>query len=96
MTHQPTVLDAATDLQRCVYSSYSPQGFSDPNYLQFLQHSLNIFNKTKNQINPQIFNLVNQRLQKAQDPQAPDHHRREDLAMASTLLATAIPYQPSS
>lgn len=86
MTHQPTPRDAACDFRRCVYASLSPDGFDNANLRAFLNHGLAVFEEVKDGIDPQVRQLVRERLSKAQDPKRDLSYRREDLLMAASFL----------
>ncbi|GEM_PF-5386475 len=78
--YKPTKLDAATDLRRSIYASFSKKKFDDPNFKTFFNHALEILKKIK------VDKTVLQRIQKSQDKNLEDEKRREDLLTASILL----------
>ncbi|MBL7150337.1 hypothetical protein ISS86_00190 [Candidatus Microgenomates bacterium] len=86
MNHQPTPLDMATDLRRCIYASFSRKGFDDPNVKTFFNHALMIFRKLEGTLDKQTFTAINKQLTKAQNPNSNHQKRREDLLMATVLL----------
>ncbi|MCG2685894.1 hypothetical protein L6258_00820 [Candidatus Parcubacteria bacterium] len=45
MIRQPTPLDVATDLKRCVHASLSEKGFESQNFKTFLNHGLTTLNQ---------------------------------------------------
>ena len=83
MTHQPTKLDAASDLRRCIYASFSKQKFEDPVFIKFFNHMRDILRKQK------VDKAVFERLEKAQGENLDDNKRREDLLTASIFLQNA-------
>lgn len=86
MTYQPTVLDAASDLRRCIYASYSPEGFNDSNFVTFFSHAQMIIKKVANDLDDQVIKTVNERMDKTQDKEQPLSKRREDLLTSAILL----------
>lgn len=89
MTYKPTVLDAASDLRRCIYASYTPEGFNDPNFVTFFQHAQKVLLESGNILDKRLTKIVNGRLRKAQDESNPLSKRREDLLVAAILLQNA-------
>ncbi|MBM4402510.1 MAG: hypothetical protein FJ044_04660 [Candidatus Cloacimonetes bacterium] len=86
MKHQPTLLDAAVDLQRCIYASFSEQGTNDPNFKIFLQHAKEIINQSKGSIDNKAFEVIESCLNKVEQPNTNLPKLREDLLMAASLL----------
>lgn len=87
MNHQPTSLDLAADLRRCLYLSLSQEGFTDQNFLTFFHHALQVFSQIKNQIDPSLLSLLQKLLRRSQNSQLSLQKRREDLLTASLLLS---------
>lgn len=86
LTHTPTLLDAAADLKRCIYASFSDQGFRDPNVITFLSHAHKVIDSWEAQLDAKLLAQIRMRLQKAQSPELSDKKRREDLLTAALLL----------
>ena len=78
--YKPTNLDAATDLRRCIYASFSKQKFEDPVFKDFFSHAKEILKKQK------VSNVILERLKKSQNKNLDDNKRREDLLTASIFL----------
>lgn len=86
MKYKPTVLDAASDLRRCIYASYSKEGFNDPNFASFFQHAKKILLASGGKLDKRLTKIVNERLRKAQDESRPLSRRREDILTVAILL----------
>ncbi len=83
--HQPTLKDAATDLRRCIYASFSPEGIENETFKTFYQHAQKIIEKQKDQLDPQIKEIIEIRLYK--DPKDKKLYKiREDLLLSANLL----------
>lgn len=89
MTYQPTPLDAATDLKRCLSASYDEKPFASDTFTTFLNHSLIIIKQLEDSLDRQRLKVIQERLAKAQDPVADPLKRREDLLTAAVLLENA-------
>ena len=86
MKYKPTLLDAAADLKRCIYASFSEQGANDPNFKVFLRHGKEIINQSKSNIDKKTLTVIRQRLNKAEELNSNLPKAREDLLMAASLL----------
>lgn len=94
--YQPTINDVVVDLRRCIYASFSPQGFKDPNVTTFLDHAIELLNGLMQNLDPKIFEKVEARLKKAQAETNKPKKKREDLLTASLLLQTSVNYPKRS
>ena len=88
MTHQPTPLDVACDLRRCIYASFSEVGFDDSNFRDFLAHGLADLECVEDDLNPKLLRLIRSRLAKVQNSGCDISKRREDILLAANLLAS--------
>lgn len=86
MAYQPTPLDAATDLKRCLSASYDERPFASATFTTFLNHSLTIIKHLEDSLDRSRLKIIQERLAKAQDPVADPQKRREDLLTAAVLL----------
>ncbi|MDP2874162.1 MAG: hypothetical protein Q8N84_02630 [bacterium] len=89
MTYQPTPLDAATDLKRCLFASYDEKPFASDTFTTFLNHSLVIIKHLEDSLDLHRLKIIRERLEKAQDLSADPQKRREDLLTAAVLLENA-------
>lgn len=80
MTHKPTLLDAASDLRRCLHASMGKNGFENVNYVVFLSNAEKIIKN--NNADYKVTSL----LKRAKDKTLEADKRRENLLMAASLL----------
>lgn len=91
MKHQPNLADAAADLCRCIYASFSEAGFADPNFKTFFSHALGIINRHRERSDSRRFAVVQRCLDRAQDPFQERSKAREDLLTVASLLSSSSP-----
>lgn len=90
MKHQPNLADAAADLRRCIYASFSEAGFADPNFKTFFSHALGIIDCHRERLDDRLFEIVRRCLDQARDPLQERSKAREDLLTAASLLQNAF------
>lgn len=86
MSHRPTPADVAADLMRCIYASYSQNGFDDENVVRFLTHAKNSLYKIKDRMPKTSLRIIEQRLKSSMNKQLSIEKRREDFLTASIFL----------
>lgn len=83
-SHKPTRLDVITDLKRCIYASFSKDGFDDSNFKAFFERAE--VNLKKINLSENTYSQIISRLDKAKDPKQSTEKRREDILMISSLV----------
>lgn len=86
MIHKPTLSDAAADLKRCIYASFSSLGLNDPNVTVFLSHAFKIINQYQVNRDDPLLKIVKKSLDKVRNFGVDPAKAREDLLMAVVLL----------
>jgi len=86
MNHIPNAADAASDLIRCIYASFSKEGFANETFIEFYDHSKKILTRLESKINQTALSEIKERLKKAESRKMPNSKRREDLLMVSNIL----------
>lgn len=91
MKHQPNLADAAADLRRCIYASFSEAGFADPNFRTFFSHALGIIDRHWERSDSRRLAVVQRCLDRSQNPFQERSKAREDLLVATSLLQGSPP-----
>lgn len=86
MTHIPNKDDIVADLRRCIFASYSANGFEDENVKTFLKKAKTNLEFLKSRINKKNYLLIEKRLTKAKDIKNSLAKRREDLLTVANFL----------
>ena len=84
--HTPTILDAATDLQRAAYAAYYTQSLDDQTVVRFINHAKDILSATSDSLSNWMQKVIKERLAKVQQKKVSPQYGAEDLLLAATLL----------
>ena len=84
MSYTPTLMDAKTDIFRCITSSYSKKGINDENYKYFLNSALSTLEKLN--LDQRKKKIVEKQISKTKETKKDIKKIREDLLLIVSLL----------
>lgn len=84
MSRTATLLDAKTDILRCITSTYSKAGLNDKNFKYFLKSAITIFDKLN--LEKEKKELVSLQIRKTKYPKKDINRIREDLLLITSLI----------
>ncbi len=86
MSYVPTLLDAAADLRRCVYSSMETEDFQNPEFLIFWENAKKIISENDSKIKTAVRKYLYICLTNVQNGNLSKNKRQENILMAANLL----------
>lgn len=85
MSHTPTLLDAASDLLRCIYC-ISDDNLNNKNFLHFFRNAKDIINRNDYLLEAEKLHHIQKQLDLANNEKLSKSKRQEHLLLISTLL----------
>jgi len=84
MTHKATLLDAKTDIYRCIMCSYADGGLNNSGSKRFLASALTIIQG--NEVDKKKTDLVKKQIKKSQEKGKDIEKAREDILTIATII----------